>query len=192
MEYITTFISFLSFDREPRKTSSFSLVLTLMIGKPWSRNFKFLETNLGPKPPNQSQKGWALFDAQLTSARCLNSKCQSLFLNAGRFTLQTVSMHFNLLMWNLNWTKLLEVVSVLCHSLNLVGKTRYHQRKITGRDAVPRGFGEYPSMFRGRLTYDWQKHKPHPHNSEHQLGFPRTLREHHVGSNPWVLPKQLG
>lgn len=49
-------------------------------------------------------------------------------------------MHFNLLMWNLNWTKLLEVVSVLCQSLNLVGKTRYHQRKITGKVPCPEGF----------------------------------------------------
>lgn len=138
------------------------LIFTFMLEKPWPRDYKSTETNSGCEVSNQPPEEWPLFDTQLISSRCLNSKCQSLLLNAGRFTLQTVRMHFNLLMWNLNWTKLLEVVSVLCHSLNLVGKTRYHQRKITGTDSVPRGFGEHPSEFGGGLLCDWQQHKPHP------------------------------
>lgn len=88
-------------------------------------------------------------------------------------------MHFNLLMWNLNWTKLLEVVSVLCHSLNLVGKTRYHQRKITGEHAVPKS--KHPSAFGGGLVCDWHKHEPHPPNARCQLGFPGILKGHDMG-----------
>lgn len=69
-----------------------------MIGKPGPRSSKSLDMTTGPEPPHQAQKTWVLLDMQLTLARCLNSKCQSLLLNAGRFTLQTVRMHFNLLM----------------------------------------------------------------------------------------------
>lgn len=90
-------------------------------------------------------------------------------------------MHFNLLMWNLNWTKLLEVVSVLCHSLNLVGKTRYHQRKITGKDAMPKS--KHPSVFGGGLVSDWHKQEPHPHNTGCQLGFPGILKGRDMGSD---------
>ena len=126
--------------------------LTFMLEKPWPQGCVTLWiANPDSESSNGPPQGWVLFDTQLVSSRCLNSKCQSLLLNAGRFTPQPVRMHFNLLMWNLNWTKLLEVVSVLCHSLNLVGKTRYHQRKIAGDDAVPRGFEEHPYTFEGGL-----------------------------------------
>lgn len=169
---------------------SFSLVLTLMTRKPWPRAVGPWRRALALHPQTSPRRGGSSLTCSSHWLRCLNSKCQSLLLNAGRFTLQTVRMHFNLLMWNLNWTKLLEVVSVLCHSLNLVGKTRYHQRKITGKDAVPRGFGEHPSVFGGGLVCDWHKSEPHPHNLECQFGFPGILRGHHMGSNTGALPKQ--
>lgn len=66
-------------------------------GKRHQRLRLVLPLRLG-KPQKQPQRGWVLANTQLRAARCLNSKCQSFLLNAGRFTLQTVRMHFNLLM----------------------------------------------------------------------------------------------
>lgn len=91
MVNVTTFFSFLSFYREPVKTLlEFQPSPHTHDWEALAQSSRSLETSPGSTPPNQSQKGWVLFDMQLTLAKVSEqqmseppSKCRQIYFADG-------------------------------------------------------------------------------------------------------------